>query len=68
MQQIGKIGHDSSNPLLILQLGYVQLQIEELEGAKVSFFKVEILLVKEVQRIGEEHMLEFLTFYKDSIL
>ncbi|XP_061337445.1 uncharacterized protein LOC133284449 [Gastrolobium bilobum] len=31
----------SSDPLLISQLGYIQLQIGDLEGAKVSFFKIE---------------------------
>ncbi|TKY47636.1 Trafficking protein particle complex subunit 12 [Spatholobus suberectus] len=32
---------DSSDPLLVSQLGYMQLQIGDLEGAKASFLKVE---------------------------
>ncbi|KAK7305980.1 hypothetical protein VNO77_43894 [Canavalia gladiata] len=35
------LSRDSSDLLLISQLGYVQLQIGDLEGAKVSFSKVE---------------------------
>ncbi|XP_020220531.1 trafficking protein particle complex subunit 12 [Cajanus cajan] len=31
----------SSDPLLVSQLGYMQLQVGDLEGAKVSFLKVE---------------------------
>lgn len=35
------LSRDSSDPILISQLGYMQLQIGDLEGAKVSFMKVE---------------------------
>ncbi|XP_027336065.1 trafficking protein particle complex subunit 12 [Abrus precatorius] len=35
------LSRDSSDPLLVSQLGYMQLQIGDLEGAKVSFLKVE---------------------------
>lgn len=36
------LSRDSSNdPMLISQLGYIQLQIGDLEGAKVSFLKAE---------------------------
>lgn len=31
----------SSDPLLISQLGYIQLQIGDLEGAKASFLKAD---------------------------
>ena len=38
------LSRDSLDPLLVSQLGYVQLQIGDLEGAKVSFSKVEGLV------------------------
>ena len=37
------LSRDCSDPLLVSQLGYTQLQIGDLEGAKVSFLKVEEL-------------------------
>ncbi|RDX76311.1 Trafficking protein particle complex subunit 12, partial [Mucuna pruriens] len=37
----GLLSRDSSDPLLVSQLGYMQLQVGDLEGAKVSFLKVE---------------------------
>lgn len=37
------LSRDCSDPLLVSQLGYMQLQIGDLEGAKVSFLKVEEL-------------------------
>ncbi|KAJ1378166.1 Tetratricopeptide-like helical domain superfamily [Sesbania bispinosa] len=35
------LSRDPSDPLLISQLGYIQLQTGDLEGAKVSFLKLE---------------------------
>ncbi|KAF5192674.1 Trafficking protein particle complex subunit 12-like protein [Thalictrum thalictroides] len=35
---------DLNNPLLLSKLGYIQMQLGDLEGSKVSFDKVEILM------------------------
>ncbi|KAK2389816.1 hypothetical protein P8452_27336 [Trifolium repens] len=36
------ISNDSSDPFLVSQLGYIQLQTGDLEGAKASFLKAEV--------------------------
>lgn len=48
------LGSDPSDPVLISKLGYIQLQIGDLEGAKASFSRVEGL--KKGESVGFQNL------------
>lgn len=55
----GLLSHDSGDPVLLSKLGYIQMQIGDLEGAKRSFNRVEGLMAVGKESVGPLNEVQF---------